>query len=735
MAKTILGEYTLVHDGTQFDRTAVAVENFVTPAKLSLSVSIAAETLEGENDRVHPAQMAVKLAMDTLRQSTSDDPHTLILEAFRAANHELYELGRNVHDRLACSMALAFIVDDQMLYMGNLGATRIYLYDPQSGLQKLSVEHTFAQIMTQQRQMSADAALAHPKAATILRSVGTNEDVEADTQFYSLASDDTHGQQIGVRGYPLRAGEAVIVCNSAFYQTSAVTDEPIITDAEVIRTLETHNGVDAARLIVEHAIARQPEDFIAVAILQLPARRASSRTARPSSQGALLWLGALIALVGFGALFLIPHLAQPQTVAPLLSSTSPVQVALVSDNVTDVATPVPPTLSGYQPTPIPTMPMIGSISLLGNSNANPNPLLEGHAIDAPADSGLRVDISSGDLAVKGAQLYMQPLTHMQIDQVTAAQVSATLFKGGDVFIDSGGYRDGVIVHLSGAQDISFSVHGSYMSVQYDANMIIVTCFEGTCIYIDGSNTSHVIPVGQTAYINGDETRFEPITNDQLQRYRNLVDTNNGAPENVNAFLESYNSTPETTGEAQNTEAATAEDTSTTTITPTMTKTEVSGTPTKTRTPTATHTETVTPTETDTPQNGQTATRNAVNASRTPTRTFTPRPTATSQPTATDTDVPPQPTDTDTDVPPQPTATDTDVPPQPTATDTDVPPQPTATYTDVPPQPTATDTDVPPQPTATFTDVPQPPTNTSAPQPTDTPVPPPTDPPPAGTQGS
>ncbi|HVU11583.1 MAG TPA: hypothetical protein VHD90_09905, partial [Phototrophicaceae bacterium] len=88
MAKTILGEYILVQNEGQRNPTAVAVESFVTPGKLSLSISVVAETLEGESESLQPAEMAVHAVLDSLHENNAPEPQTLILDAFRAANRE-----------------------------------------------------------------------------------------------------------------------------------------------------------------------------------------------------------------------------------------------------------------------------------------------------------------------------------------------------------------------------------------------------------------------------------------------------------------------------------------------------------------------------------------------------------------------------------------------------------------------------------------------------------------------
>ncbi|MFN8528490.1 MAG: hypothetical protein U0670_07755 [Anaerolineae bacterium] len=706
MAKPIYGNYTLTPDGTGADRTRVSTADFRTAGGLEITAALAAETIDAGHDPGEPAEIALRTALESLRASQTTDPRTLLLETFSAANTAVYEQGRRDHERLTCSLVIAIIVNDQTLYVGNLGSARAYLLNPVDGLASITYEHTFAHVMVQSGQMSPDTALASPRALSVMRGVGMNEEAEADIGIYGSTIDYEVAKRRGQAGYTLQPGDAVVVATSGFYQASRLTGEPLVTDAEMIRALETDTGANAARSLIDFAIPRRPDHGIALGVLSMPGGQHAAGA--PSRRSAFLWVGALVALVLVVALA-IPAITTSaadasQQIVEWRTGTYVAQVAL-SATATDTSTPTPtPRLELAQ----------GEAGSLRINNNDPNAPITTINLNQPlppVEEAMRARINEPNSTHDDAWLYINAGTGVNFGQVQGGTISLALLQPGHLFIDGGGFHEGIFVSVPDGLNTDLSVTGSCLSILSPREGVLqAACYDGDCTFRTGPNVNGE-PPPETPLETGYQVSFdyqnhiigeqEPISRQRLQTdYNMLNDSDIGLASAAACFGDLINNVT--------TDTPTPTNTPTVTNTPTITDTPIftaTPTPTITRTPSRTPRPT-TPTRTPTP--GPSATNSN-----------TPRPSSTPNDNPNATDAPASATPSRTRTPLPPTATDSNTPVPPTMTRTNTPIPPTATDSNTPIPPTATDSNTPIPPTATDS-------NTPVPPPSDTPVPPPSD---------
>ena len=755
MTKAILGEYAFSPTPAAGSLLRTAAEHLQSAGGLRLSIALIIEVHDGDEKS---AEIALNRALDILRTSPTHDPRALVKEAFSAANTAVYELGRIDRTHQSASMALALLVDDTTLYIGNLGTTRIYIYSPADGLRALTIEHTFANVMTLNGQMSYERALASPRASSIMRSLGINDEVDADMSMYTGMVNPDAARARGAAGFTLQPGDSVIVCSTGFYQAARLTGEPFITEAEMIRTLEEQTGDDAARELIEYAIPRAPEFPLHVITLQLPAKRRAGTSER-RGRSPLLWLGALLLMLAL-AFIVVTQIGQAGQASLASARETEIAAAFTSTpSDSPTPTPIPPTA-----TPVP--------GAAGVFQPNRDDVREDEVIIFdPGDSLTSLDEAMlsrfypPQLDASSGRVYLLAGTEMLVNTVTSSAISIRMrfpsptdsaFLPGGLFIDNGGYDTTTLNFdspVANTSNLSMSVTGSCMAVTLrelpnpDRLEITAACFEGNCTFntTRRAASERTIPVGQQVVIEPEgvgSQRLISIPSSHARALQAILATSAEGRETINQCFpgfptETPTNTPTDTPTATNTAAGTPTNTGTFTRTPTNTiDPNATRTPTRTRTntPTVTNTPTATNTlrpgeptftRTNTPTITTTSTQtntptNTFTASHTPTNTATPSNTPTNSltpsntPSATNTVPTPTPTNTSTPtntptITNTPTVTNTVPTPTPTntstLTNTPIPPTNTPTNTNTPIPPTDTPTNTVEAPTATHTDTP------------------------------
>lgn len=141
-----------------------------------------------------------------LLQRTIQRANQLILDY--ASEHQ--QEARNLGTTATCG-----VVYDNLLVLGHVGDSRAYLLR-EGKLQQLTEDHTFVGELVRQGQLSSEALYDHPRRHVIMRALGQNSEVKADTNII-----------------PLQAGDRLLLCSDGLWEM--VRDEYIqslLLDAE-----------------------------------------------------------------------------------------------------------------------------------------------------------------------------------------------------------------------------------------------------------------------------------------------------------------------------------------------------------------------------------------------------------------------------------------------------------------------------------------------------------------------
>ena len=186
-------------------------------------------------------EVASKLALDTLVEAVSQGRG--LAEAFRLANERVHEMAREPGKQGMGTTLVSILVDGSQYSVANVGDSRVYLVSGE-GIRRLTEDHSFVAEAMRRGQSEAEA-MATPWKDALTRSIGTDEDVEAD-----------------VSGpYPLPSDVAFLICSDGLYKT--LSDEDIRS-----LFMKASGAPGAAQSLVAAALDAGSDDNISVAIAE-----------------------------------------------------------------------------------------------------------------------------------------------------------------------------------------------------------------------------------------------------------------------------------------------------------------------------------------------------------------------------------------------------------------------------------------------------------------------------------
>lgn len=569
MGKIIIGKHFDL-GGRELYEDRVETQQVVTAGKLNLAVAVVADGVGGENKGERAAQLAKDTFFSFLRGSLETDVPTLLTDAAQAANQAVYNEVKETGGA-STTLAVAAILDDETLYVANVGDSRIYLCRNEK-LTQLTLDHTFANVMPQQGRMSEEAARENPRAQVLMRALGPKERVPVDLGFYVGTTDYQVANERGRKGLPLKKGDSVLVCSDGLVKDSPKTKEPLTRPEEIIQVLNSQEGEKAARTLVAFALGRNADDNVSAAVLQVPDPERHKRAQAPVRRlayavaGLVVLLGVVITGFSLRARAVAGSNAETATIqaATQVAAATTVEVeratsAAVAGTATRIAfeqTAVAGTVAAFTPTPsltpsptptarIPLIP--GEIGAWFDSAGQRTPFTADEELLAGSDP-INVNLSHEDNPAdpSDGNLYLFPGSRLQFEGVTNEKIDVLVFQGSDLLIETGRYPEAELelIGESGTTTAYFLVRGSCMSVRYvEPNQVVASCYEGECRYrAQRTGEGELFPTGQQLTYDV-ETRTEsgrrPIPLTELERYRQLLFRSTSGIEDVRRCIEPW----------------------------------------------------------------------------------------------------------------------------------------------------------------------------------------------------
>ena len=145
-------------------------------------------------------EVASRMAVDTickeaiqrfgrLTQITSETLENILDESFQAANNGIKEHSEQLGNDMGTTLVAALIYQQNLAFVANVGDSRGYLMRD-AVLHQITRDHSLVARMVEQNRISPEEARNHPHSNILLRTVGTERNVEIDIFSVELEKGD-----------------------------------------------------------------------------------------------------------------------------------------------------------------------------------------------------------------------------------------------------------------------------------------------------------------------------------------------------------------------------------------------------------------------------------------------------------------------------------------------------------------------------------------------------------------
>ncbi len=126
---------------------------------------------------------------EALPPQGDDAVEEMLDTAFQSANNTVKENAEAKGTDMGTTLVSCLIIDNRVGFLANVGDSRGYLLR-ESSLHQVSRDHSLVQKMVERGRLTMDEARNHPHSNILLRTVGTERDVEIDIFRVELAPGD-----------------------------------------------------------------------------------------------------------------------------------------------------------------------------------------------------------------------------------------------------------------------------------------------------------------------------------------------------------------------------------------------------------------------------------------------------------------------------------------------------------------------------------------------------------------
>lgn len=202
---------------------------------------IVADGMGGHKAGDMASKFSVETFVDQVKQSTSDNPVSIISDAIKYTNTELINLAATSEDYrgMGTTFVVATIIG-KSIYVANVGDSRLYILD--EDFSQVTRDHSFVEEMVNNGTIDREEARNHEQKNLITRAMGGNPTIIAD--FFEVE---------------LLGGETIFMCSDGLSnmvednQISSILSgkEDIIYKAEkLIKTANDNGGKDNISLVI-----------------------------------------------------------------------------------------------------------------------------------------------------------------------------------------------------------------------------------------------------------------------------------------------------------------------------------------------------------------------------------------------------------------------------------------------------------------------------------------------------
>jgi serine/threonine protein phosphatase PrpC len=169
------------------------------------------------------------------------DIELMLDEAFQAANNTIKAEAERGGNDMGTTLVAMLLHGGRQAFIANVGDSRAYLFRD-GVLHQISVDHSFVQKMVERGRLTAEEARNHPQSNILLRTVGTERDVEID-----------------LFRVELEPGDRVLLCSDGLWgevedgdmaSILATYSDPRVAARELVRASHQGGGKDNCTLVI-----------------------------------------------------------------------------------------------------------------------------------------------------------------------------------------------------------------------------------------------------------------------------------------------------------------------------------------------------------------------------------------------------------------------------------------------------------------------------------------------------
>ena len=204
---------------------------------------IVADGMGGHKAGDFASRYVVEHMKEYIENSDLASPVMILRKALEKTNQGLFEEAQGNPDREGMGSTLvAATIEDDMMYVANVGDSRLYLID--QGIEQITRDHSLVEEMIRMGEIQRKDAKSHPDRNVITRAVGVHVPVRVD--FFDVK---------------LEKGDKLLLCSDGL--TNMVEDEDILQLVKKSASLK-----EAAERLVTEANKNGGKDNISVVLAE-----------------------------------------------------------------------------------------------------------------------------------------------------------------------------------------------------------------------------------------------------------------------------------------------------------------------------------------------------------------------------------------------------------------------------------------------------------------------------------
>jgi protein phosphatase len=208
---------------------------------------VVADGMGGHDGGEVASALAVSTICSVAQQAEASEPpeeaglEELLDAAFQTANNRIKEDAESKNTDMGTTLVSMLVLENRVAFVANVGDSRAYMLRDQT-LHQVSEDHSLVAKMVERGRITAEEARHHPHSNILLRTVGTERDVDIDIFKFSL-----------------EPGDKIIMCSDGLWGEVEDRDiesilntyaDPRIAARELVRASHHGGGKDNVTLMI-----------------------------------------------------------------------------------------------------------------------------------------------------------------------------------------------------------------------------------------------------------------------------------------------------------------------------------------------------------------------------------------------------------------------------------------------------------------------------------------------------